>query len=283
MTLKQALTRARKLLTDGKIEDSELESEVLLRHTLGLNRVELYQRLDFELSTTEEEKYWNSIKRRLNNEPTAYITGHKEFYGLDFDLNPSVLIPRPETELLVERAIDIIKNCYFSIVADIGTGCGAVSISLAVNLQQVKMYATDISPEALNVASQNCQKHGLEDRITLISGDLLEPLLEPVDLIVTNLPYVREQDLPGINTRNFEPTLALDGGKDGLDQICRLIVQIGEGKKLRPGGVLLMEIGQDQSDNVKALLQQRFPLADIEFFQDLSGIERVVSLSLPTR
>ncbi len=283
MTLKQALTRARKLLTDGKIEDSELESEVLLRHTLGLNRVELYKRLDLELSYIEEEKFWSLIKRRLNNEPTAYITGHKEFYGLDFDLNPSVLIPRPETELLVERAIDIIKNRYFSIIADIGTGCGAISISLAVNLPQVKIYATDISPDALNIALQNCQKHRVEDRITLISGDLLEPLPEPVDLIVTNLPYVREQDLPGINTRNFEPTLALDGGKDGLEQICRLIVQIGEGKKLPPGGVLLMEIGQGQSDNVKALLQQRFPLADIEFFQDLSGIERVVSLSLPTR
>jgi release factor glutamine methyltransferase len=283
VTLKQALARARKLLSAGKIEESELESEVLLKYTLGISRVELYQRLDLELSSIEEEKFWSLIKRRLNNEPTAYITGHREFYGLDFHINPSVLIPRPETELLVERAIDTINNRYFSISADIGTGCGAVAISLAVNLPQVKIYATDISPDALNIALQNCRKHGVEDRITLISGDLLEPLPEPVDLIVANLPYVRKSDLSGINTSNFEPKLALDGGEDGLEQIRRFIAQLKESKKLCPGGILLTEIGQGQSNTVASLLHQRFPLADIEVFQDLGGIERVVSLSLPTR
>jgi release factor glutamine methyltransferase len=283
VTLKQTLARAREILASGKIEDLELESEILLRHVLGINRVELYQRPDLELSPAAEEKFWSVIRRRLNNEPTAYITGHKEFYGLDFDVNPSVLIPRPETELLAERAIDTINNRYFSISADIGTGCGAVAISLAVNLPQVKIYATDISPDALKVALQNCRKHGVEDRITLISGDLLEPLPEPVDLIVANLPYVRKSDLPGINTGNFEPLIALDGGQDGLEQIRRLITQLRESKKLHPAGVLLMEIGQGQSNTIIALLHQNFPLADIEVFQDLGGIERVVSLSLPTR
>jgi release factor glutamine methyltransferase len=283
VTLKQTLARAREILASGKIEDLELESEILLRHVLGINRIELYQRPDLELSPAAEEKFWSVIRRRLNNEPTAYITGHKEFYGLDFDVNPSVLIPRPETELLAERAIDTINNRYFSISADIGTGCGAVAISLAVNLPQVKIYATDISPDALKVALQNCRKHGVEDRITLISGDLLEPLPEPVDLIVANLPYVRKSDLPGINTGNFEPLIALDGGQDGLEQIRRLITQLRESKKLHPAGVLLMEIGQGQSNTIIALLHQNFPLADIEVFQDLGGIERVVSLSLPTR
>jgi release factor glutamine methyltransferase len=283
VTLKQTLARAREILASGKIEDLELESEILLRHVLGINRIELYQRPDLELSPAAEEKFWSVIRRRLNNEPTAYITGHKEFYGLDFDVNPSVLIPRPETELLAERAIDTINNRYFSISADIGTGCGAVAISLAVNLPQVKIYATDISPDALKVALQNCRKHGVEDRITLISGDLLEPLPEPVDLIVANLPYVRKSDLPGINTGNFEPLIALDGGQDGLEQIRRLITQLRESKKLHPAGVLLMEIGQGQSNTIIALLRQNFPLADIEVFQDLGGIERVVSLSLPTR
>jgi release factor glutamine methyltransferase len=283
VTLKQTLARAREILASGKIEDLELESEILLRHVLGINRIELYQRPDLELSPAAEEKFWSVIRRRLNNEPTAYITGHKEFYGLDFDVNPSVLIPRPETELLAERAIDTINNRYFSISADIGTGCGAVAISLAVNLPQVKIYATDISPDALKVALQNCRKHGVEDRITLISGDLLEPLPEPVDLIVANLPYVRKSGLPGINTGNFEPLIALDGGQDGLEQIRRLITQLRESKKLHPAGVLLMEIGQGQSNTIIALLRQNFPLADIEVFQDLGGIERVVSLSLPTR
>ena len=154
--------------------------------------------------------------------PAAYITGHREFYGLDFAVNSSVLVPRPETELLVEKALELARERSLSTIADIGTGCGAIAVSLAVNLPQTRIYATDISAPALEVALSNCRKHGVTDRVTLLEGDMLAPLPEPVDLIVANLPYVREPEMTGVNTLGFEPPLALNGGPDGLDKICYL-------------------------------------------------------------
>ena len=218
MTVKQTLSRAREALTAGNIEESSLESELLLRHVLQIDRVKLYQELNRILNPEEKAKFWSLIERRLNHEPIAYITGHREFYGLDFYVNPGVLIPRPESELMVEIAIDRARNRETSIVADIGTGCGAIAISLAISLPRARIYAADISTAALKVALLNCQRHGVEDRIRLLCGDLLEPLSGPVDLIIANLPYVREPELPGVDTYGFEPALALNGGPDGLEQ-----------------------------------------------------------------
>ena len=280
MTVKQTLIRAREVLTSNNIEEANLESELLLRHALQIDRVQLYQNLDRELSPEEDEKFWSLIKRRLNHEPTAYITGHREFYGLDFYVDPVVLIPRPESELLVEKSLYLAQKYNLSTIADIGTGCGAIAISLALNLPLVKIYATDISAAALKVALFNCHKHGVADRIFLLEGDMLDPLPEPVDLIIANLPYVRESELSQVNTHDFEPSQALNGGPDGLTQIRRLSLQIDD--RLRPGGWLLLEIGQGQSNAVTTLLHRRFPLAEIEAISDLSGIERVVSLSLPS-
>jgi release factor glutamine methyltransferase len=162
-----------------------------------------------------------------------------------------------------------------STIAEVGTGSGAIAISLALELPEAKIYATDISAPALEVARRNCQKHEVIDRICFLSGDMLEPLPEPVDLIIANLPYVRKSQLAGMR---FEPRLALDGGSDGMGKIRRLCRQLGG--KLRPGGFLLLEIGEGQGKEVTALLNALFPTGKIKLMPDLSGIERVVSLSL---
>ncbi len=278
MTLKQALSRARGILIANNVEDASLESELLLRHTLKISRVQLYQDLNCELNPEQGETFWKLVKRRLNDEPTAYILGYHEFYGLDFYVDPRVLIPRPESELLVEKALALAQNRTIPTIAEIGTGCGAIAISLALNLPQAKIYATDVSAPALEVALLNCQKHGVLDRIYLLQGDMLDPLPLPVDLIIANLPYVKAPELPQVN--NFEPTLALNGGADGLEKIRRLCRQASY--KLRPDGCLLLEIGQGQGRAVTTLLHSLFSSAKIEATPDLGGIERVVSLTLPT-
>ena len=276
MTLKQALRRARGVLTQNNVEDAPLEGELLLRHTLKIDRVQLYLDLERELTPRQEQTFQLLLERRVNGEPAAYITGHREFYGLDFEVDPAVLIPRPESELLVEAALGLAKNRPSAIIADIGTGSGAIAVSLALELPQARIYATDISAAALEVASVNCLKHGVSDRVRLLEGNLLEPLPEPVDIIVANLPYVSQSELnPGL-----EPPLALDGGTSGIkiiEQLCRQA-----GGKLKSGGWLLLEIGQGQREAVTAILHNIYPDGEIEVMPDLGGIDRVVSLSAGT-
>ena len=276
MTIKQALDHARDILVSNNIEDPQLESELLLRHTLRISRAQLYLELDNELNPEADATFRQIVKRRLDHEPTAYITKHREFYGLDFYVNSNVLIPRPESELLVEKALELTQKQAISTIAEVGTGCGAIAISLALNLPHTEIYAIDISATAIKVALINCRKHGMAKRIHLLEGDMLDPLPKPVDLIVANLPYIRESELPRVNTLNFEPALALNGGPDGLAKIRRLLTQIGD--KLSPKGYLLLEIGQGQSQAVTIYLRNLFPPAKIEVTPDLSGINRVVSL-----
>lgn len=278
MTLKQALSRARGILAENSIEDAPLECELLLRHALNLSRTQLYLDLDHELRPKQEEAFWHLIKRRLDSEPTAYITGHREFYGLDFYVDRRVLIPRPESELLVETALGLAQNHPLVTIAEVGTGCGAIAISLALSLPEAKIYATDISAAALEVAVVNCQKHGVVDKVHLLHGNMLDPLPEPVDLIIANLPYVKQSELARMGSARFEPRLALDGGSDGTERIRQLCRQVGG--KLQPSGFLLLEIGQGQKRAVTAFLHTLFPNGKIEVMPDLSGIDRVVSLNL---
>ena len=272
------MAKARGILAANNIEDANLESELLLRHALKASRVQLYLDLNLELSPEQEAAFWQLVKRRRNGEPTAYITGRREFYGLDFYVDPSVLIPRPESELLVEKAIELAHWRPLTTIADIGTGCGAIAISLALNLTEAKIYATDISDAALKVALFNCQQHGVVGRISFLPGDMLEPLPESVDLIVANLPYVKDTELPRVTPASSEPVLALDGGTEGLEKIRQLCQQLSG--RLRSQGCLLLEIGQGQGEAVTALLRGLFPSARIEVTRDLGGVERVVSLYL---
>jgi release factor glutamine methyltransferase len=278
VTLKQVLGRARDVLATNSIEDASLEGEILLRHALRVDRVRLYSERDHELSTEQEEGFWHLIQRRLSGEPAAYIIGHREFYGLDFYIDRRVLIPRPETELLVEKALKLAQTRTIAAIADIGTGCGAIAISLALNLPRIRIFASDVSADALEVARINCQKHGVVDRIRLLHGDMLEPLPEPVDLITANLPYVTKGEISRSGLADFEPRIALDGGADGLDKIRLLCQQVAD--KLNHRGCMLLEIGQGQGRAVTSLMQRCFPSASVEVILDLQGIERIVSLCL---
>ena len=278
MTRRQALERARELLTRHKIEDAVLEAELLLGHTLKITRTQLLTEADVELKKRQEDTFKTFVKRRIKGEPNAYITGHREFFGLDFLVDKSVLIPRPETEILVEQAIARAKDFQKPVIVDVGTGSGAIAISLAKNLFNAEIYAVDISRTALKTAGRNCLKHKIENRIHLIQSDLLESVPSLVDIIVANLPYVLTAEVPKVNTAGFEPQLALDGGADGMDVITRLCFQAKD--RLQPKGWLLLETGTGQSQLVSDMLKALWPAAKIDIVCDLSGIQRVVCATL---
>jgi len=273
--LRQALHQARKILQSQNIESALLTAEVLLRHTLNLSRVGLYQVLDSEITPRETEVFQKLIERHLIGEPVAYITGHKEFYGVDFEVDNRAIIPRPETEMVVDKALEIARIKKITTIADIGTGCGAIAIALAINIPAVKIYASDISALALELALINCQKHSLLNKIGLLEGDMLEPIPEPVDIIIANLPYVKESELDEPSIK-YEPELALDGGADGLNQIRRFIPQVRS--KLKNRGLLLMEIGTGQAEEVTLLMSQYLSNAKLDVLRDFRGIERFVIL-----
>jgi release factor glutamine methyltransferase len=277
VTLQEALNFAKSALSSRNVEDAGLESEVLLRHALGIDRTQLYLTLKEELTPEQEKTFRELLERRLSGVPLAYVVKHREFYGLDFYINQDVLIPRPETELLVEKALELAKNKPIHTIADVGTGSGIIAVTLAVRLPDVKIYATDISEKALAVALFNAEKHGVVYRITFLKGDLVRPIPEPCDLIVANLPYVKRAEItPPIAA---EPHQALDGGKEGLDVIKRFCREVKT--KLTPGGYVLMEIGRGQSETVKKYLLSLYPDAEIEVYKDMSGIERVVEARIP--
>ena len=278
MIVREALAGGRMILEEYEIEDAALEAEVLLREVLQKTRVDLFLELDSELSQEEYAAFRRLIRRRCVDEPTAYILGRREFYGRDFLVDNRVLVPRPETELLVEKAIEFAHEYDAPLLADVGTGCGVVAVTLALELPESTVYAADISGDALRVARKNCRKHNVSIRVHLLKGNLLEVLPQPVDIMTANLPYVCSSDLPRTGPSSAEPRLALDGGVDGLERIRQLCRQAGV--KLRPTGHLLLEIGQGQVEAVTMLLRSLFPGARLNVLPDLSGIDRVVALSL---
>ncbi len=273
MTLAEAVKHARRRLKEAGVEDSGIEAELLLMQTLDIGRAALYSHPESEISAEQQGILNSLLQRRLAGEPSAYISGSKEFYGLDFIVDGRALIPRPETELLVDEALRLADKYEAPVIADVGTGSGVIAVCLALNLPQARVYATDVSTEALEVAAVNCQKHGVADRVRLLQGDLLEPLTEALDIVVSNPPYVPTTDCDKLRG---EPKLALDGGPDGLDIIRRLVRQARS--KLKSGAKLLLEIGIGQDREVVSLLEGHFPASKIEVENDLAGIPRVVIL-----
>jgi release factor glutamine methyltransferase len=281
MTLTQVLQQSARILSVNGIEDSYIEARMLLGHITKLPRVQIYTQTEQMLSQEQERNLYKLIERRLCREPIAYITNRREFYGIDFYVDSRTLIPRPETELLVDTALELSKNtCTPSppLIADIGTGCGAIAISLALNLPQSKIYATDISHSALEVARLNCEHHKVTRQITILQGNLLEPVPEQVDLIVANLPYVRSSELGNLSPEitGFEPRTAIDGGENGLEYISQLLEQAGG--KINPQGCLLLEIGQNQEQEVMHLIHSHLNKVSFTFIPDLNGINRVVKI-----
>jgi len=285
MTLAQALQQSAHILHINGIKDSRIEARMLLGHATNLSPVQIYTEPQQILSLEEEAKLQTLIGRRLQHEPAAYILQRKEFYGIDFYVDRRVLIPRPETEILVDAAIQFAgsRSRYLKrqlLVADIGTGCGAIAISLALNLRRSKVYAADLSPVALQVARLNCQRQKVTEQVTLLTGNLLQPLPETVDLIVANLPYIRKSELPDLSPEiaKFEPKIALDGGENGLEWVKQLLQQVRE--KIKAGGRLLLEIGQNHDKEIGRLIRSCLHEVNFEFIMDFSAIKRAVKIDL---
>jgi len=222
------LAQGKSMLGYPSVRSAQLDAQVLLCYVLGIERAMLYTYPEREISLLQEKQYSTLIARRKQHEPVAYLTGHKEFYGLDFIVDKRVLIPRPETELLVETALEVIKcsiaGGHMPVVADIGTGSGAIPIAIAVEEPRLPyIYATDSSAEALEVARLNCLQHQVTERVRLLQGDLVSLLPEPVDLLLANLPYVGTDEVAGLplDVRLYEPHQALFSGPDGLDLLRR--------------------------------------------------------------
>ncbi len=275
VTVRQALSTCTANLREVSPTPA-LDAEVLLRHALGWSREDLYSRSTSVLPPDVLQRFYEMVDQRMTGKPVAYITGHREFFGLDLLVDERVLVPRPETEVLVEAVLrwlgDACKDTP-CLAADVGTGSGAIAMALLAKLPDFRVYAIDISSEALAVARANCQRLHLCDRLTLLEGDLLQPLPEPVDAVVANLPYAVPGEVDP-NVDRWEPDRALYGGEDGMDLIARLIDQAPG--KLREGGFLALEIHPPRIDRVLALADRKLHPARTEVVKDLAGDERVV-------
>ena len=280
MNVLEALRQAQRLLPQVS-DEPELEAELLLRHCLGVDRASLYRLLTAELSEEEQQRFRDLVRRRLIHEPTAYIIGHKEFFGLDFEVTPVAIIPRPETEVLVELAIEAAHKKLLADalpIADVGTGSGAIAVALASALPEGKITATDTSPEALELAQRNAARHRVDKRIRFLQSDLLDTVPGRVDVLVANLPYVTTADWKALppEIKDHEPREGLDGGPDGLRVIERLLEQAPA--RLSPSGVLLAEIGDMQGRAAKAAARAAFPEAAVKVMPDPSGRDRVLAV-----
>lgn len=256
---------------------ARLDAELLLAHALGWPRARLLAERSYRLTSEQQAAFAALVAERARGVPVAYLVGHKEFYGLELRVTPATLVPRPETELLVELALQEARRLSPRspaplTVADIGTGTGAVAIALAANLPDALVFAVDLSAAALEVARQNVARHGLTGRVRLLHGDLLAPLPAPVDLIVSNPPYTVLAEVEP-NVREHEPWLALDGGPDGAAVYRRLVASAPA--YLRPEGALLLEIGAWQGAIVAELLREAMPAATVSLHADLAGHDRV--------
>ena len=276
-----------KLRTAG-VNSPKLVAQVLLAHTLGVPRANIMAYSPQQpLQSHQLATFRERVTRCVSGEPVAYIVGHVEFYGLDFLTDRRALIPRPETEHLVELALKkpqisnpLEREISKSQIVEVGTGSGCVVVSLAVKLPEVRLIATDISSDALALAHENAKRHKVSSRIQFLRGDLLAPVTVRVDGVIANLPYVTTaewQNLPR-HIREHEPRIALDGGQDGLDLVRRLFAQASQ--RVKPDGWLLLEIGATQGQAVSALARQAFPLAAVNLHRDYAGLTRVVEIQL---
>lgn len=282
LSIREALSWGAQALLQAGIENARLDAEVLLRHALGMEREQLYMNTEAPISAGQETNFRELVRRRSRREPVAYITGHKEFWSLDFVMTPAVLIPRPETELLVEVALQHVRKPPGSSIQilELGTGSGAIAVCLAKEKAAAEIVAVDISPIGLDVARVNAGRHGVADRIRFLSGDLfapLKPLRETFNLIVANPPYVRTSELSTLapEISNWEPMTALDGGADGIDAYRQIIAQGHE--YLAAGGAMVLEIGADMAPTVAELFASSGCYGPASVYQDYAGNDRVIA------
>ena len=283
-SLRAVIQDTRRALESAHIPDARLEAEVMVMDVMRMPRHAVFAEQESPVSPSQEARLDAILRRRLTREPLAYILNYREFYGVNLLVNPSVLIPRPETETMVEHALFMALMGMESrelVIADIGAGAAPIAVNLAIHLPAARIYAGDAYDAALDVAAYNIRMHNVADRITLLKGDLLEPLPEPVDVIVANLPYLPTARIPTLQPEvQWEPATALDGGPDGLDCIRRLLTQAAHGGRLKPHGVILLEMDPEQIPAARSLAAAAFPGAEITAEPDLAGMPRVLAVNL---
>lgn len=281
----EALAEAATRLRNEGVESPRLDAELLLAHVLGVNRATILAHPDRRITPKQLTRYRDLVARRAGREPLTYIVGHREFFGIDLVVDRRVLIPRPETELLVEHTVRIGRQLAQHLasssatplkIADVGAGSGAIAVALAAQLPQAEVFALDASASALDVVAENARRHGVADRVRCLRGDLLSPLPCPVNLITANLPYVATGEWQELapEIRDHEPRSALDGGHDGLDLIRRLLATAAP--HLQADAAILAEIGASQGVAVTALARKHFPQSRIQLVQDYAGLDRLV-------
>ncbi len=280
------MTTVRKALGEAKqrigvaSDGASLDAQVLLAETLGVDRAYLLAHPEAELTEQQAARFAGLVSRIAGGEPLPYILGRRAFYDRELIVTPDVLIPRPETELLLERALNAARGLAAPVVADIGTGSGALAVTFAANVPDAGVFAVDVSAAALSVARRNARAQGVMDRIAFLHGDLLTPLIERgvrLDILMANLPYIATGELAALAVSRHEPLQALDGGADGLALIRRLLGQVE--KVSKPGAVIFLEIGAGQGEAVLALAGG-LPLSGAEVFNDYAGLDRVVELRI---
>ncbi len=282
-TIQKLLGWVTEYLTGKGVDSPRLGAELLLCHVLGSTRIELYTQFDTVVPQQQLDTLHDLVKRAGLHEPVAYLTGRTEFYSIELGITSDCLIPRPETELLVQRAIEFLRSRDgLQYVCDLCTGSGCIAVAIAANFPDARVIATDISAGALEVAADNVEKHQLHERIELLQGDLFEPLVRQLDvgqfdLIVCNPPYVSsaEYEALAVNVKDYEPKSALLAGADGLD-IYRRLIEKADGF-LKPGAALMLEIGYAQGPAVRELLEQTEAFAEIRIEKDHQDNDRVVT------
>lgn len=273
--VKALLQQAIIALSEAGCDAPRLDAEVIFAYVLQQDRSWLYAHSDEAIAQVVAEAFERCIQRRAKREPVAYITGRREFFGLTFEVTPHVLIPRPETELLVEETLQLLKQ-EKPLIADVGTGSGCIAVSLALHLPGATIIATDVSVDALAVARRNAIRHGVAKRIYFIQDDLLASLNRPIDVLVSNPPYISAGELKTLapEVRHYEPQFALTDGGSGLSIIERLLATAAT--VVKPGGFLLLELGAGQGVQVLSLARARCLKAGFEIKQDLAGRDRML-------
>ena len=278
--LRTVIQDTHRKLESANIPDARLEAEVLVMNVMRMARQSIFAEQDADVSAQQQADLDELLERRFSREPLAYVLGQREFYGISVMVTPAVLIPRPETEGLVEHALFMALMGMESTdltIADVGTGSGAIAINLAIHLPAAKIFAVDLTDEVLDVASYNIRAHGVADRVSLAIGDLLDAVPEPVDLIVANLPYIPTDRMLTLQPEvQKEPALALDGGPDGLDLVRRLLTQAED--KLKDHGIILLELDPEQVPVVQDLASKLFPEGATSVEQDLAGRDRILAI-----
>ena len=278
-TVGRLLTWTADFLRDHGSESPRLDAEVLLAHALGCERIALYTRFAESANEATRESFRESVRRRSAGAPVAYLVGHKEFFSLDFEVGPAVLIPRPDSEFVITEFLRVAKTRKSVTVIDVGTGSGNLAVVAAHQHSGARVWATDRSPQALEVAKRNAKRHGVSDRIEFLEGNLFSPLPQDlrVDCILSNPPYIPTAEIPQlpVGVREYEPHMALDGGQTGLEHVERLIAEAC--RHLNAGGQLIIEIGAPQESAVRALVEA-CGVYDLEpTIYDYAGHPRVVS------